>query len=159
MKNMLCFYIAALLVFMVGCQSQTSVKSITREPNPDPVDFTWIRNSEEIKLLTANIYFKGTAEGKYIEDGKWIGKITGDIFYRPSPEKFLKSGVYIQNCTIQVNEDRSINVLAPEDLVFIAGKRIYFENGEVVVVGDAGNGFKTEGMMTVTHSTSLPRHE
>ena len=159
MKNMLCFQIAALLVFMVGCQSQVPVKSLTHEPNPDPVDFTWIRNSEEIKLLTANIYFKGIAEGKYIEDGKWTGKITGDIFCKPKPEKLLKGGLYIQGCTIQVNEDCSINILAPEDLVFIAGKKIYFENGEVVVVGDAGNGFKAGGMMTVTHSTSPPRHE
>jgi hypothetical protein len=152
MKNIF-FVCMALLLFMLGCRVQEPVKNITKEPKPDPVDFEWIKQSEEIKLHTANIYFIGKAEGKYVENGKWVGKITGDVFCKPTPEKFLKSGIYIQNCTIQVNEDYSIKVVAPEDLIIVAGKKITFEDGETVLTGNTDTfRCKTNGMMTIFHT-------
>ena len=148
MKKILYSGIAAMLLFMAGCCTQNPDNKTKPKPDPKPVpvDFSWIKSSKEINLATGNIYFHGTAEGQYIEAGKWVGKITGDIFCKPKPEKFLMHGLYIPNCTIQVNKDCSINVTAPKDILSVSDKKITFEEGVVVVTGDSGT-IKAGGMV------------
>ncbi len=138
MKNIFSFCIVALFLYMINCQAQESGnddKSVSNT-DTDPFDFTWIKSSEEIKLATANIYFHGKSEGKYLDKEKWTGKIIGDIFFQPKACKSLSQGLYLQNFSVQVNEDSSINVLDPEQSPFLKSKKVIFENGKVVITYD-----------------------
>ena len=136
MKNIMTFCIVTLFLFMFNCRAQESTNDTASVSSTDPFDFSWIKQSEEIKLATANIYFHGRSEGKYIDNEKWIGKITGDIFIQPKACKSLSQGLYLQNFSVQVNEDSSINVLDPEQSPFLKSKKVIFENGKVVITYD-----------------------
>jgi hypothetical protein len=136
MKNILAFCIPFLVLFAFICRAQESTNDTTVVSSTDPFDFAWIKSSEEIKLATGNIYFHGKSEGKYVDNEKWIGKITGDIFLQPKACKFLHYGLYLQDYSIQVNEDSSFNVLSPEQPPFSKSKKVIFENGKVVIIFD-----------------------
>ncbi|OGV49773.1 MAG: hypothetical protein A2X49_02860 [Lentisphaerae bacterium GWF2_52_8] len=138
-----------LSLSLLGCHAPAALEKSVKEPNPDPVSFAWIRESQEIKLLTANIYYKGIAEGQYVGEGKWTGKISGEIFCKPKPEKFLKQGLFTRNLTIQVNEDCSIKIL---DSIF--ADRISFENGEITGTGNCFE-WKSQGL-TIINSSKEP---
>ena len=126
MKTILVFCIASLSLFMFNCRAQESTDNPTSVSSTEPFDFSWIKQSEEIKLATGNIYFYGKSEGKYVDNEKWLGKITGDIFLQPKACKFLSHELYLQGFTIQVNEDSSINIIAPEQAPFINSKKVIF---------------------------------
>ncbi len=143
MKNILYFSVVALLLCLIGCRHPESA-IIMPKPKSDPVDFVWIKSSEEIKLAMFDIYFHGTADGKYVSNGKWVGKITGSMFFKPMHSKSLTDGLFIENCTVQVNEDCSIKIAGTEKAFFSDANKITFENGEVVVWYD-NNTFKFKG--------------
>lgn len=143
MKNILCLGVAALLLCLVGCQTRDSAV-IVPKLNPDPVDFAWIKSSEEIKLATVDIYFHGTGDGEYTGTEKWVGTIAGKMFFKPRHSKYLTDGLFIENCTVQVNEDSSIKIVAPKDAFLAAAKKITFENDEVTVWYD-NDTFKFKG--------------
>ena len=128
MKTIWLFLGAFFALFAIGCRT---TEPTSKPANPDPVDFAWIKSAKRIELTTANIYFYGAEDGKYVEKGKWVGTITGDIFCKPKPEKFLGYGLYLRNCAIRVNEDGGINMITPKNAFFLGGGKMFFENGKI----------------------------
>ena len=153
MKSILCLGTAALLFCLVGCQTRDPAV-IVPKLNPDPVDFAWIKSSEEVKLATVDIYFHGKADGKYTGSEKWVGVIAGDMFFKLRHSKYLTDGLFIENCTVQVNEDSSIKIVAPKDAFWAAAKKITFENDEVAV-WYANDTFRFKGGRFFYSTTSI----
>lgn len=135
MKTTWLFLGALFALFAVGCRT---AEPASKPTNPDPVDFAWIKSAKRVELTMANIYFYGAENGKYVEKGKWIGTITGDIFCKPKPEKLLGHGLYLRNCAIRVNEDGGINLITPKNTPFLGNGNIFFENGKVVIHTSGG---------------------
>ena len=134
MKSILTICLLTITCFIQGCKTAPPVNNIIPKRVADPVDFRWIKSSNEVNLATVDIYFHGTARGKYIENKKWSGRITGEIYFKPKYNKYLNRGLYISNCTIQVNKDSSIKIIAPAELFLNKAEKIMFTDKNIVVV-------------------------